>query len=165
MKPGLFIHLIFFFLIMLLVSCNRVQTDYYPNGNIRSEITMKRGHYHGRATFHYDDGTILMECTYVNDSLDGLMTRYYETGTRKEMMFYKKNRPDSIYRLWNPQEKLLVECFYRDSLLNGSYREFYNNGQIKSSGQYNHGQMEGQWLFYDQNGYIFKKENYEGKSY
>jgi antitoxin component YwqK of YwqJK toxin-antitoxin module len=149
-----------FSLSLLLASCTQVKTDYYPNGKIRSEITMDGKRYYGPAYFYYEDGTLLMECSYLNDSLDGKLVRYFETGRMKEMMFYHKNRPDSLYKLWNPQGQLLMECFYKDSLLDGNYRDYYTSGQVKSSGEYHAGEPIGLWLFYDQNGYIIRKESH-----
>lgn len=148
------------FMLLLFTACSHVKTDHYPNGNIRSEITIKGDHYNGPALFYYNDGILMMECNYLNDSLEGLLTRYHENGAKKEILYYKMNKPDSICKRWNAQGQLLEESFYHDGLLEGNYRNFYDNGQMKSSGEYRTGQPIGLWLFYDQNGYVVHKENY-----
>lgn len=148
---------------LVTVGCRRTRKAYYPNGNLRSEISLKGGHYHGPARFYYEEGTLQMECSYAGDSLEWAMIRYYETGARKEEMYFRKNRRDSIYRLWNPQQVLLAECFYRDSLLEGECRIYYDNGTMKSTGRYSRGEATGQWLFFDENGHLIGKENWGEK--
>ena len=85
-----------------LLSCTRVKKEFWPNGNIRTEISMKGGTYNGPSKWFFEDGTLQMECVYKDDKLNGTMVRYYGTGTKKEQITYKDNKPegDSIILGW-----------------------------------------------------------------
>ncbi len=140
--------------ILFLWSCQNTRKDYYPNGILRSEITIKHGKYHGRALFYYEDGTKQMECFYSDGKLEGPMIRYYNTGRQKESIFYRNNKPDSLCKTWDPKGNLILLCTYRDSLLHGPYTEFYDNGLKKIQGQYVGGLFDGKWFYYSSDGFI-----------
>lgn len=159
-KSGHLFHVISAGMLILLNACSHVKTDHYPNGSIRSEITIQGGHFNGPARFYFESGALMTECHYVNDSLEGQLIRYHENGSRQEVKYYKMNRPDSTCRSWNGQGQLLVDAFYHLGLLEGNYREYYDNGQLKTSGRYRNGEPVGLWLYYDQNGYVIGKENH-----
>jgi hypothetical protein len=72
-------------------------------------------------------------------------------------MYYRRNKLDSLYRLWDGEGRLVSEMHYTDSLPNGPYREFYPNGKVKTEGQYVKGSFDGTWLYYDDEGLIIGK--------
>ena len=47
-----------------------------------------------------------------------------------------------------------IEAIYLMDKLNGAYKEYYQNGKIKSEGEYLNGKMNGQWKFYNPDGSI-----------
>ena len=66
----------------------------------------------------------------------------------------------------------MSECMYVDDVLNGEYKEFYDNGEIKSTANYVDGVLEGLSLVYDREGnlsyeipYIKNKKNGTVKRY
>jgi antitoxin component YwqK of YwqJK toxin-antitoxin module len=148
------------FFLLVIWSCTRVSTEYWPNGNVKSTITLKGSKYNGPAAFYYEDGTIQMECNYRNNLLDGRLIRYYSTGMKKEETIYKENKTDSIYRFWDFTGNILVEAKYSDSLLNGPYREYYSGGGLKTEGRYVKGSFDGKWLWYDEDGLIVGTADY-----
>jgi len=149
--PALFLLLSGF---LILTGCRNRQREYYPDGALKSEITVRHGLYDGPAVFYFEDGTRQMECTYISGKLDGPMNRYYNTGKRMESMFYRTNRPDSLFRAWDPKGNLILLCNYRDSLLDGPYTEFYPEGGIKARGQFSGGLFDGKWMYFSPEGNI-----------
>lgn len=47
-----------------------------------------------------------------------------------------------------------LEAIYLMDKLNGAYKEYYQNGKIKSEGEYLNGKMNGEWKFYNPDGSI-----------
>jgi len=82
------------------------------------------------------------------------MIRYYNSGREKEWTFYRNNKPDSMFKAWDPNGNLVLQCSYRDSLLHGPYTEFYDNGLKKTQGQFANGMFEGKWFTYSPGGFI-----------
>lgn len=141
-------------LLLAATACTRVKTDHWPDGTIRSSITVRGSNYHGPAFWYYEDGTPQMECNYKNNLLEGRLLRYYDSGLKKEEVLYKQNKADSTYKFWDVAGNLLVEAFYRDSLLDGKFLEFYPGGQLKTEGWYKNGMFDGNWFWYDSDGLI-----------
>jgi antitoxin component YwqK of YwqJK toxin-antitoxin module len=142
-------------MLLAFTACMRVQTDRWPNGNLKSSISMRGESYHGPASWYYEDGTLQMECSYRNNLLEGRLMRYYSSGMKKEEVYYKQNKADSVYKFWDVAGYLLVEAFYHDSLLDGKFLEYYpGGGPLKTEGSYKNGMYEGKWFWYDGEGAI-----------
>jgi antitoxin component YwqK of YwqJK toxin-antitoxin module len=149
-----------FLLLLTATACTRVQTEYWPNGNLKSTVAMRGDSYNGPASWYFEDGTLQMECTYRNNLLEGRLSRYYTTGMKKEEVYYKGNKADSLYRFWDVAGNLLVEAVYRDSLLDGKFLEFYPGGKLKTEGWYKKGMFEGKWFWYDDDALIAGTADY-----
>lgn len=48
-----------------------------------------------------------------------------------------------------------------NNIQNGTSTEYYENGQIKQTGQYKAGEKSGKWLAYDEAGNLIKTVNYD----
>ncbi|MCK7516954.1 MAG: hypothetical protein MZV64_04120 [Ignavibacteriales bacterium] len=72
---------------------------------------------------------------------------------KKEEVYYKGNKADSLYGFWDAAGNLLVEAAYRDSLLDGKFLEFYP-GETQTEGWYKKGMYEGKWFWYDEDALI-----------
>ena len=57
-------------------------------------------------------------------------------------------------------ETLKLEVYLKDGLKNGSYREYYENGELKVKGKYKNDEPSGVWRFYDEKGKRIRKERY-----
>lgn len=64
--------------------------------------------------------------------------------------------------IYYPSGKIKRIADYYDSRVVGLFREFYENGYLKEIGKYNSdNQKVGKWIYYDDNGEIIKKENFD----
>lgn len=54
---------------------------------------------------------------------------------------------------------LLSRSYFKNGILNGITEEFYKNGIIKSSGNYENGKMNGYTFFYDSTGNLVRQQN------
>ncbi len=54
-----------------------------------------------------------------------------------------------------------VRLNQQNGILNGSYMSFYDNGNRKVEGQFEQNKRSGEWKFYDEEGELIVKRNYE----
>ena len=75
--------------------CAEVETEYWPNGNLR------------------------WERTYTDSKLDGISKEYDEAGTLREEISFKNGKKDGMYRNYYSDGKLRTETNYKDGLKDG----------------------------------------------
>jgi len=76
------------------------QKEYYPNGNVKSEITYSNGVREGEAKLYYENGNLKEERFYVNGRVEGLVRYYNKAGKLIEMANLENGRregPTTIY--------------------------------------------------------------------
>ena len=142
------------FILLILAGCSRVQKEYYPDGELKSEITMSSGKRNGVARYYYESGSVQIECFYRNDTLDSTFTRYYTGEIREISQDYHKGMLHGKSRYWNPTGQLVIESHYQNGKLHGPYVEYYPNRHVKSEGTYTDGMVDGRWLYYSEAGNI-----------
>lgn len=89
--------------------------------------------------YFYDNGTVMMEVTYLNNKKNGFLKRYDETGTLVVI------------------EKYINDILQTDAVELKEYdirRDYYSNGQIKVEGSYYNNKPDGIRREYDENGKI-----------
>jgi antitoxin component YwqK of YwqJK toxin-antitoxin module len=122
MKIGI---LIFSFLFLIACSSDNKKYEYYSNGSIRFEFTIKNQLKNGRCLKYYENGKIASEAYFLNDTLNGPAKYYYPTGDLRESCFWKKGLIDSL-RI-----------------------EYYRSGVKKSIGRYSGGRPSGDFQEFD----------------
>ena len=86
---------------------------------------------------------------YSESICDGL----FEVAAGKYCKFYNKDSIVILEGIWNPE-------FFK-----GPYKEYYNNGKIKTEGEYStieseYGTKTGKWVYYKKSGRVIKTINY-----
>lgn len=78
------------------------------------------------------------------------------------MLRYATQKPAIPYKFINPQYKIVTKIFtYYVEGLDGGYKEFYTNGNIKIEGIYHGGTKIGKWTYYKKNGKVKKIIQYQ----
>lgn len=90
----------------------------------------------GLAVDFYENKCKRVEVTYLNGKTYGYSKTYYENGNLKSVVFY-----------------------YENSVEQGPYSEWFDNGIQKIKGNYNFGEKDGCWFRYDKDGKLI----YEGE--
>lgn len=148
--------------ITLVISCTgKVKKSFYENGNLRSELRYEDGKLHGHCVWYHENGRVQMESDYVMNSLNGKKTSYYENGVLESVTRYKNNLRDSLSEQYSINGKLILVENYKNDSLHGIFQRFYERGQIMVDGQFAHGWMQGEWLFYDTSGNIVGKASFD----
>ena len=88
----------------------------------------------------YENGNYLSIQEFKNGIGEGTWTNYYENGNLKEVGTYQKDK------------------------VAGPIQKFYPSGKLKAKGNYREWRIRvGEWIYYDEQGKIIKKENYGKK--
>ncbi|MCX6305148.1 MAG: toxin-antitoxin system YwqK family antitoxin [Bacteroidetes bacterium] len=145
---------------LLLASCSRTKTEYWPNGNKKSEIHTDGDKYEGAASYWYDDGTLQNSCNYRNNLVDGVLRSYYPSGRIQAEQYFTGGKLNGTVKSWDKEGNLQSEAHYRNDVIHGRYAEYYENKALKLEGNYLDGDHEGLWLYYDPSGMIVGEGNF-----
>ena len=140
--------------IIWLAGCSNTQTEYFDNGQIKSEAHMRGGHYNGKTVWYYKNGVRQYEVNYVNDSLEGKATRWYMNGKKQSISNYSHDRLDGLQQSFDLNGKKTKEQEYHLDTLHGKSIEYYPSGKPRIEGQYNKGVYDGKWFYYSDDGTI-----------
>ncbi|MFC2087499.1 toxin-antitoxin system YwqK family antitoxin [Bacteroidota bacterium] len=106
------------------------------NDSISAHIKYVMGKKDGKTYRYYENGKILEEKTYNNDTLDGVWRKYFENG------------------------QVMTEVMYNQGKLNGPFNAYFLNGRLEITGFYKKGVRDGTWKHYDNYGKLINKIEY-----
>lgn len=88
---------------------------------------------------------------------------YYDSGKPREIIEVDKNtgKPDGSYKEFYENGNLKVEGNFKEGKQHGSYKKYYSNGEIHIKGSYKDGELDGVRKTYYKNGELEKKEKYK----
>lgn len=134
--------ILIFAILILIVGCDRkVEKIYYPDGEIKQEITFKDG---------------------IKDGIkDGEFKSYYKSGQLKEKGIYKNNKLEGEYTWYYKNGQIDTKENFEDNKENGKMESYYETGILKSESQVNEGKQDGLTIFYYPDGKIESKQEYE----
>jgi len=74
----------------------------------------------------------------------------------------KRSKKNGYHRIINQRTgKLKLVKHYKNGIINGKIIYYWDNGQIRLTGQYNNMKRVGIWETFDINGNLIIKENYD----
>jgi antitoxin component YwqK of YwqJK toxin-antitoxin module len=149
-----------FLLIIFFSACTNVETSYWENGNIKSELPYKNGKLNGVARWYYEDGTLQQEVPYVDDMIDGTLRRYHDNGRRETEETWLNNVRNGVAIEYNYPGKRIEQKYYKNDTLHGEYRKWYGNGELQIYGNIVNGLWEGNWLYYSDYGELIGEGKY-----
>ncbi|HLG36239.1 MAG TPA: toxin-antitoxin system YwqK family antitoxin [Bacteroidia bacterium] len=107
---------------------------------------------------------ILMQTVQVEQEKYDVKKIYYHDGTVKSIGTYKKGLPEGVFREYDSKGNLTdTASIYTDGRLSrqgklddqgreqGVWKEFFEDGKVKSEGSYKEGKREGLWSFFYNN--------------
>lgn len=121
---------------LILLSCIqdlKEEKKFYENGTIKSVGTYLKGEKHSEFKYYTEKGNLDAILNWKHGKLDGKGIYYYD---------FEKNQIETIMH-WS------------NGIKNGSYTEYFPDGNIKKQGEYRNGLFYGKYFFYE-NGRIKK---------
>ena len=78
----------------------------------------------------------------------------------------KKHKKNGYYRIINQKTgRLKLVKHYKNGLVHGKIIYYWDNGQIRLTGQYEKMRRIGIWQTYESNGDLIMEENYSSQNY
>ena len=151
-----------FYLLVLLIgvtiiSCtdrnNGITEEFYPDGTIKSQITVKNGLRNGITKNFDEKGRLISTAEYVNDIREGWMMNYNpENGKLTAKAMYKADEQDGPVTLFYKEGMLFRESTYVKGRLDGIIKTYWPNGKIKAENTFRMGKPSIGLKEYDKDG-------------
>ena len=166
------LYYIFGLLLILFTSCGRTtKTEYFPNGEKKSEINYSGEKLDGASDYFYNNGHLQSHFFYKDGLLEGESQSFFFSGDTETKCLYKNGKLNGVYQIFFSDGNILKEIkHYKNDTLEGKYIAYYRNGEIKIEGSYKSNMFDSTWNYYDRYGRlvgkgIFKKGNGTLESY
>jgi len=136
-------------LCFFLISCNDYQTIILTEDNDYFSLDMGFVNYKGKVfsgliiTKHIN-GVISEKINYKDGMKNGKEEIFYPNGKLSKITYYKDNQMVGELNSFHENGEV-----HEVGLSNGDYVSYYNDGEIKSKGQFVNGEMEGKFIFYN----------------
>lgn len=141
-------------------ACTHTETEYHPNGAVKSIITYKGKKEHGLMTYYRVDGVKELEINMVNGKKEGEMTRWFNANNIESKTHYKNDLKDGVEILYSIDGYKIMETSYKEGKKHGYYATWHNKDQIKEEGAFWNDLFDGQWNYYDQRGFPVGEANF-----
>jgi uncharacterized protein len=148
------------FILLLFTSCKDIRKEYYPNGELKQQLSYKKDVLDGPSVWYFQDGKKMMECTYVAGNIEGKMTRWFYNGNYESEGYYSNNRQNGKSLQYFENGQIQLEQNYKNDTLNGTFTEYFPGKQIKTKGGYYMGLWDGKWEYYDDKGLLVGEGNF-----
>ncbi len=157
---------------------------FYDDGKVKLEGIYRNDKRNGYFKEYDEKGMLIDIAKYLDDirqeeapelvKLD-VKTDYYPNGKPKTVASYKGNIPEGIRRDYDTAGRVIAAYTFSNGKIisegiiddegvkDGTWKEFYNDGQLRSEGLYSLGKRIGRWRFYHQNGSIEQEGNYNNQ--
>lgn len=157
---------------------------FYSNGEVKWEGTYVDGKKDGYFKTYTQTGSLITIEKYINDILQTdapelakleVKATYFSNGRIKTEGPYKNDLPYGVHRVFDENGKVEKADIYDSGKVmaegvldsagvqQGEWKEFHENGQVKSIGKYVNGIKVGEWKYYFANGKMFENGKYDKK--
>lgn len=157
---------------------------FYPSGVVKTEVTFSDDKMNGYLKEYSANGSLSNTTKYINGVLQtnapelanlDVKTAYHEGGTVKFTGTYRDGVAEGIHREFSPEGKVIAAKVYVDGYLTGEgildtagrqqgpWKEYHQNGELKSEGEYLDGRRIGDWTFFHSNKKLEQKGKYDKK--
>lgn len=171
-------HLLLIVTLIIGVSVNsqtkKIEKEYYPNGNLKSEIETVNGLPYGYVKL-FDENGILRDLTFyksglnrIGDSISvkhGLHKSFSESGNIFSEGKYDNNSKVGEWKEYFKNGKIKFKINFIENRQSGKFIAYYDSGTIKTKGEFVEGTKRNNWIDYYPNGNILKKYSFSEKGY
>ena len=168
-------------LILIVAACsgNEVKNEFYENGQLMESTMYKQGRVHGLYEAFYEDGQIRAKGSYEKGEKTGVWTDWYPNGNKMFEALYDSNGLVDL-QAWDkkgnqtikdcngtaillyPDGTPMSQVSYKDCLMDGEWKVWFEDGQVESEFYYDKGIPTGIWKFWNSDGTLQKAEKHDG---
>ncbi len=131
--------------------------NYFSNGNISDEGTLRAGEDDGKYASFYASGGKKYEVNIERSKKTGKSIEYFEDGNVSSEAFYKDGTLNGLLKNYHPNGKLSSERMMVDDEEEGVFKSYYINGQLNVTGKVEKDITQGEWLYHHDNGQLSSK--------
>ena len=142
---------------------------FYDNGNVKVEGIYKDDKKEGYFKEYAENGDLVSVWKYINDVKQedaeevtkvDVQNEYYPDGKLKASGTYRNGIPEGIRREYSKEGEIERSFIYRngyvigegivkeDGAKEGHWKEYYNDGTLRSEGDYKEGKPVGEWKYF-----------------
>ena len=123
-------------------------------------------------TDYWPNGKPKIVATYKNGVPEGVRREYNENGEVEKSYIFKNGKiiaegiltdsgkKQGLWKEYYENGSLKSEGNYKDDKKTGKWKYYYKNGQLEETGEYVDGKPEGEWLWYYPSGKLLRKMSY-----
>jgi antitoxin component YwqK of YwqJK toxin-antitoxin module len=126
---------------------------YYPNDSVKAILNFKNAGQFAYAKLFHPNGKRMAEGKYVNKEIkDSVWTYYDEAGVMISKDRYKMGKKHGLCVVFLPDGKISEERNYKEDILQGEFKDYFDGVSLRSKGQYYDGKLDGRVVYYYPNG-------------
>ena len=132
---------------------------YYSNGYYFTDPEQHHV-YTGDYREYYENGTLRLEVSIKNGTPEGTYVIYFDNRRPHEVRSYRDGKLHGIWRTYDRSGQLLSEAEYLDGRKHGTWRIWDELGTQRYEMQYDHGRKAGTWRMWDEQGRLIEDKTY-----
>jgi antitoxin component YwqK of YwqJK toxin-antitoxin module len=138
---------------------------WFDNGQLRVQTTFLNNEIHGDYKCWYNNGQLYEHTKFVNGKRHGEYKEWHKNGQIKKQCIYVDGNIEGEYKEWcyvmdhKINYNLLIEQTFIGNVLNGEYKEWYDNDQLRLQTSYLDGKMDGEYKLWNYNGELIKQHS------
>ena len=165
-------------IVFILSSCEtEVHRDYYANGELKEEYSMRKGEFIGKYKALYSNGKPQAIGEFSEGQMDGIWQYFYQNGKRQSIQKYSDGKVvninywdengsqlviegTGIAKMYYPSGQIQSIMSYRNCVFDGKCETWFSNGIKATETFYERGKPIGEWKYWNEYGELIKTENY-----
>ncbi len=164
---------------------NGVIKLYFPNGYLKSELTIKNDSINGLVKFYrktggifkifnyvkqekqgeykefFDIGSLSFEANMKDDKIDGKAVDYFSSGEKYEVAYYKDGLQEGADTIFYRNGNIARIKHFKAGKLEGDNLAYYDNKQLRFQGKYKNDNPYGKTVSYNRDGTLSEEETYD----
>ncbi len=148
--------------------------EYYENGKIKRQGSFNNNLYNGSWVYYYENGNIKAEGKFINgngqdvsetsgipkNGREGVWIFYYESGEKEKESIYKSGKINGEFKSFFKNGNIKTIDTRVNDIANGVYRKYFENGKLQEEGNLIDNKFDGIIKQYSESGNLLYEFNY-----
>lgn len=134
------------------------QVTYYADGKVAEKSTWAKGVQQGPFEQYFDNGQVKHRATYAKGEAEGTVAYFYPGGKKEIEGRMVNGDRDGTWYYYNEDGTVQIQVLYKQGVYvkdrkeNGTFKEYYDDEQLKSEVAYKGGRKEGRFTEWNNDG-------------
>ncbi len=134
----------------------------FSEGRLREIGHWKDGLQNGLFQMYTDKEILIDHANFKDGERNGLTEQFYsDTGKLRLSANYKNGVLDGVFKAYYQNGNMQAEVAYQNGEMNGKFKEYYENKNVRISGSYKKSLQNGEWKSYLEDGTLESIINYK----